>query len=43
MGEYPPLSDEEITAISLCRARLENRVDGVTVTAEFIGQPATGI
>lgn len=44
MGEYPPLSDEEIMAINLCRARLENpcRTDSATITAEFVGRPAAG-
>lgn len=43
MGEYPPLSDEEIMAISLCRARLENArpTDSAIIAAEFFGQSAS--
>lgn len=45
MGEHPPLSDEEIMAITIQRMGLESGpgLADVTVTAEFPGsRPHTG-
>lgn len=41
MGEYPPLSDEEITAITLDRIHLESGTEMGTaqVAVEFLNPP----